>query len=141
MLGIFPMIASHLKTGLSDQQNHWENGVLTIFRHTHMAILNISRLLDTIINYKSTINGKIHYPNSCLFCFGSCCSRRFHAEVAMAPRSTVATSSNGPDGHHSNWTRLGGSMVVDGIPSGKMVVLWENHRKPMGKWWFYPLVN
>ena len=36
---IFPMIASHLKTGLSDQQNHWDtigyNGVLTnIFRST-----------------------------------------------------------------------------------------------------------
>ena len=23
----------------------------------------------------------------------------------------------------------------------KMVVLWENHRKTTGKWWFYPLVN
>jgi hypothetical protein len=23
----------------------------------------------------------------------------------------------------------------------KMVVFWENHRKTMGKWWFYPLVN
>ena len=23
----------------------------------------------------------------------------------------------------------------------KMVVLWENHRKTIGKWWFYPLVN
>ena len=23
---------------------------------------------------------------------------------------------------------------------GKMVVLWENHRTTMGKWWFYPLV-
>jgi hypothetical protein len=21
------------------------------------------------------------------------------------------------------------------------VVLWENHRKTIGKWWFYPLVN
>ena len=47
-----------------------------------------------------------------VFFFGCCCSRRFHAEVAMAPRSTAATSSNDPDGHHSKWTRLGGSMVV-----------------------------
>jgi hypothetical protein len=22
-----------------------------------------------------------------------------------------------------------------------MVVLWENHRKTIGKWWLYPLVN
>jgi len=21
------------------------------------------------------------------------------------------------------------------------IVLWENHRKTIGKWWFYPLVN
>ena len=33
---IFPMIASHFKTGLSDQQNHWVQwGTLYIFRHTH----------------------------------------------------------------------------------------------------------
>ena len=34
---IFPMIASHLKTGLSDQQNHWVQwGLANIFRHTHI---------------------------------------------------------------------------------------------------------
>ena len=34
---IFPMIASHLKTGFADQQNQTGyNGVLTIFRQTHI---------------------------------------------------------------------------------------------------------
>ena len=36
---IFPMIASHLKTGLSDQQNHWGKwGLANIFRHTHIVV-------------------------------------------------------------------------------------------------------
>ena len=34
---IFPMIASHLKTGFHDQQNHWVQwGTQPIFRHTQI---------------------------------------------------------------------------------------------------------
>ena len=51
---IFPMIASHLKTGLSDQQNHWVQWGTQHFQ-THPDVVRIGLERSTIFH------GRIHY--------------------------------------------------------------------------------
>ena len=59
---IFPMIASHLKTGFHDQQNHWVfRGLANIFRQTHFHVgfmIGVERLSPTQNPMMSGSSGK-----------------------------------------------------------------------------------